>query len=88
MPYVKAEMLGWRQALADVSTPGHGQGAGPASYEFRVAGRSRLWEGPECSRAGRGERSSARACSLPVRSLGEFSLLSGEMAQNPDGDSM
>ena len=30
-----------------VSTPGHGQGEGPARYEFRKAGRSRLWEGPE-----------------------------------------
>ena len=30
-----------------VSTPGHGQGEGPARYEFREAGRSRLWEGPE-----------------------------------------
>ena len=47
------------QPLADVSTPGHGQGAGPARYEFREAGRRRLWEGPEC-RTLASERSSAR----------------------------
>ena len=34
---------------ADVSTPGHGKGAGPARYEFHEVGRRRLWEGTECS---------------------------------------
>ena len=27
--------------------PDTGRGVGPARYEFRKAGRSRLWEGPE-----------------------------------------
>ena len=38
----------------------YGQGAGPARYEFRVAGRRRLWEGPKCRTPQATERSYAR----------------------------
>ena len=36
-----------RQPSEDVSTPGHGQGAGPIGYKFCEAGRRRQWEGPK-----------------------------------------
>ena len=38
----KAERSGRQQPLADVSTPGHGQGEGPARYEFRGSGTKEI----------------------------------------------
>ena len=35
---MRGKELNWQQASEDVSTPGHGQGAGPAGYKFRVSG--------------------------------------------------
>ena len=38
MSTVAAENLSRQQPSGDVSTPGHGQGVGPARYKFRVSG--------------------------------------------------
>jgi len=40
-----------QQPLADVSTPGHGQGEGPARYEFRSRGTKEIVGGAEVSDA-------------------------------------
>ena len=40
-----------QQPLADVSTPGHGQGEGPARYEFRVSGTKEIVGGAGVSEA-------------------------------------
>ncbi len=56
-----------QQALADVSTPGHGQGVGPARYEFRVSGTREIVGGAGVSEAN--GVPPAVGC-LAVRSLG------------------
>ena len=40
-----------QQPLADVSTPGHGQGEGPARYEFRASGTKEIVGGAGVSEA-------------------------------------
>ena len=40
-----------QQPLADVSTPGHGQGEGPARCEFRVSGTKEIVGGAGVSEA-------------------------------------
>ena len=40
-----------QQPLADVSTPGHGQGEGPARYEFRSRGTKEIVGGAGVSEA-------------------------------------
>ena len=40
-----------QQPLADVSTPGHGQGVGPARYEFRASGTKEIVGGAGVSEA-------------------------------------
>ena len=47
----KAGMPVRQQPLADVSTPGHGQGEGPARYEFRLSGTKEIVGGAEVSEA-------------------------------------
>ena len=47
----KAERTGRLQPLADVSTPGHGQGEGPARYEFRLSGTKEIVGGAGVSEA-------------------------------------
>ena len=44
-------MPGWPQPMADVSTLGHGQGEGPARYEFRGSGTMEIVGGAEVSEA-------------------------------------
>ena len=42
---------GRQQPLVDVSTHGHGQGEGPARYEFRASGTKEIVGGAEVSEA-------------------------------------
>ena len=56
-----------QQPLADVSTPGHGQGEGPARYEFRSRGTKEIVGGAGVS--GANEVPPAVGC-LAARSLG------------------
>ena len=49
--FFEPSVLNGSQPLADVSTPGHGQGAGPARYEFRSRGTKEIVGGAGVSDA-------------------------------------